>query len=160
MRKSLIIFIVLLGMFLAIGSTGNQGGNQAGDVGTNGIVTPVKAVTGGINQTGNMTGNLTANQIGMDGNVPGGTKPALMYFFSTGCENCRMQKPIIEELGKKYGDKVNFNLIDVDENQQLATKYGINAVPVMIILKNDVEVKRFFGVTEGSVLESELNKNL
>ena len=126
MRKNIIIFIALFGMFLAIGSTGS----------------------------------LTANQIGMDGNVPGGTKPTLMYFFSTGCENCKMQKPIIEELEKKYGDKVNFNLIDVDENRQLATKYGINAVPIVIILKNDVEVKRFFGVTEASVLESELNKNL
>ena len=147
-------------MFLAIGSTGNQGGNQAGDVGTNGIVTPVKAVTGGINQTGNMTGNLTANQIGMDVNVSGGTKPTLMYFFSPKCENCRMQKPIIEELEKKYADRVNFNVIDVDKDQQLATKYGIYAVPTMIILKNDVELKRFIGVTEGSVLESELNKNL
>jgi thioredoxin 1 len=126
MRKNIIIFLALFGMFLAIGSTGS----------------------------------LTANQIGMDGNVPGGTKPTLMYFFSTTCDYCNMQEPIIEELEKKYGDKVNFNLIDVDENQQLAITYGVNIVPTVIIMKYDVEVKRFFGVTDGSVLEFELNKNL
>jgi thioredoxin 1 len=158
MRKTLIIFIALLGMFLLIGSTVSA--NQTGDIGTNGTGTQVNAITGGINQTGNMSGNLTGNQTGINGNVSGGPKPTLMYFFSNGCENCKIQKPIIEGLEKKYGDKVNFNVIDADKDQQLATKYSIYAVPTMIILKNDVEVKRFIGVTEGSVLESELNKNL
>ena len=110
--------------------------------------------------TGNMTGNMTDDQTGMDGNVASGTKPVLMDFFATWCGPCKTQKPILEELENKYGDKVTFNAIDLDENQQLASEYGIYAVPTLIILKDGVEVKRFIGVTEGSVLASELDKIL
>lgn len=71
-----------------------------------------------------------------------------------------MQKPILEELEKKYRDKVEFQVVDVDENQKLASQYGIHAVPTLIIVKDGVEVKRFMGVTQGSVLAPELDKAL
>ncbi|HOW14544.1 thioredoxin [Methanosarcina sp.] len=87
-------------------------------------------------------------------------KPMLLDFSATWCGPCRMQKPILEELEKKYGDKVEFKVIDVDENQELASKYGIHAVPTLIIQKDGAEVKRFMGVTQGSVLASELDKLL
>lgn len=87
-------------------------------------------------------------------------KPMLLDFSATWCGPCRMQKPILEELEKKYGDKVEFKVVDVDENQELASKYGIHAVPTLIIQKDGAEVKRFMGVTQGSVLASELDKLL
>ncbi len=79
----------------------------------------------------------------------------LMDFTATWCGPCRMQKPILEELEKKYKDKVEFKVVDVDENQKLASEYGIHAVPTLIILKDGAEVKRFMGVTQGSVLALE-----
>jgi len=87
-------------------------------------------------------------------------KPMLLDFSATWCGPCRMQKPILEELEKKYGDKVEFKVVDVDENQELASKYGIHAVPTLIIQKDGTEVKRFMGVTQGSVLAAELDKLL
>ena len=84
----------------------------------------------------------------------------LMDFTATWCGPCRMQKPILEELEKKYKDKVEFKVVDVDENQKLASEYGIHAVPTLIILKDGAEVKRFMGVTQGSVLALELDKTL
>jgi thioredoxin 1 len=71
-----------------------------------------------------------------------------------------MQKPILEKIEKKYKDKVEFKVVDVDENQKLASEYGIHAVPTLIILKDGVEVKRFMGVTQGSVLALEIDKTL
>ncbi len=71
-----------------------------------------------------------------------------------------MQKTILEELEKKYGDKVDFKVIYVDENSKMASKYGIYAVLTLIIKKDGAEVKRFIGVTQGSILASELDKIL
>jgi len=87
-------------------------------------------------------------------------KPVVLDFSATWCGPCRMQKPILEELEKQYADKVEFKVIDVDENQELATKYGIHAVPTLIIEKDGVEVKRYMGVTQGSVLAAEIDKVL
>ncbi|MDD3042677.1 MAG: thioredoxin [Methanosarcinaceae archaeon] len=87
-------------------------------------------------------------------------KPVLMDFSATWCGPCRMQKPILEELEKEYADRVEFRIIDVDENQELASKYGIHAVPTLIIEKDGTEIKRYMGVTQKSVLADELNNIL
>ncbi|MDD2440182.1 MAG: thioredoxin [Methanosarcinaceae archaeon] len=87
-------------------------------------------------------------------------KPVLMDFSATWCGPCRMQKPILEELEKEYADRVEFKVIDVDENQELASKYGIHAVPTLIIEKDGTEIKRYMGVTQKSVLSEELDKLL
>ena len=84
----------------------------------------------------------------------------LMDFSATWCGPCRMQKPILEEIEKEMGDKVDVREIDVDKDNALAGKYGIHAVTTLIITKDDAEVKRFTGVTSIDILRSELNKVL
>ena len=71
-----------------------------------------------------------------------------------------MQKPILEELEKKFKDQVEFKIIDVDQNRELAKKYVVQAVPTLVIEKDGQVVKRFTGVTSGDVLSSELQKVL
>ncbi len=87
-------------------------------------------------------------------------KPILLDFTATWCGPCRMQKPILEELEKEFGDKVEIKEVDVDQNQELAAKYGIRVVPTLIMEKDGVEARRFTGVTQGSVLSAEFNKLL
>ncbi|SES74637.1 thioredoxin [Methanococcoides vulcani] len=82
----------------------------------------------------------------------------VMDFTATWCGPCQMQKPILEELEGEMGDKVEFKMVDVDQNNALAGKYGISAVPTLIIEKDGAEVKRFTGVTSADVLRSELSK--
>ncbi|WP_135610394.1 co-chaperone YbbN [Methanococcoides sp. AM1] len=82
----------------------------------------------------------------------------VMDFTATWCGPCQMQKPILEELEGEMGDKVEFKMVDVDQNNALAGKYGISAVPTLIIEKDGAEVKRFTGVTSVDVLRSELGK--
>lgn len=82
----------------------------------------------------------------------------VLDFTATWCGPCQMQKPILEELEGEMGDKVDFKMVDVDQNNALAGKYGIHAVPTLIIEKDGAEVKRYTGVTSADVLRSELSQ--
>ncbi len=74
-------------------------------------------------------------------------------FFATWCGPCRMQTPIIEELAKKMSDAVDIRKVDVDQNMQLAEKYGIRVVPTLIIEKDGKIVHSLEGVTDAATLE-------
>ena len=77
----------------------------------------------------------------------------LFDFFATWCGLCRMQTPILEELAKKMGDKVEIKKIDVDQHMDLAERYGIRVVPTLIIEKDGKVVQSMEGVTDLSTLE-------
>ena len=81
------------------------------------------------------------------------TKPILYDFFATWCGPCRIQSPIIHELAEKLGDKADVRMIDVDQNPELADKYGIAVVPTLIIEKDGKEIHRLEGVTGAETLE-------
>lgn len=71
----------------------------------------------------------------------------LLDFWAPWCGPCKIMNPIIDELEKELGEKVKIDKINVDENQELATKYGVMSIPTYIILKDDKEVGRKIGVT-------------
>ena len=81
------------------------------------------------------------------------SRPVLFDFFATWCGPCRMQTPILEELGKKMGDAIEIRKVDVDQHMDLAEKYGISVVPTLIIEKDGTTVQRMEGVTDASTLE-------
>jgi thioredoxin 1 len=65
-----------------------------------------------------------------------------------------MQTPILEELAKKMGDKVEIKKIDIDQHMDLAEKYGIRVVPTLVIEKDGKVVQSMEGVTDLSTLEN------
>ncbi len=81
----------------------------------------------------------------------------LLDFSATWCGPCQMQKPILESIEQEMGDKVDVKLIDVDQNNAMAAKYGIQVVPTLIIEKDGQVVKQFTGVTSADVLRAELS---
>lgn len=81
------------------------------------------------------------------------TKPVLYDFFATWCGPCRIQTPILEELGKKMGDAIEIKKVDVDQHMDLAMKYGIRVVPTLIIEKDEKVIQMMEGVTDGATLE-------
>lgn len=68
-----------------------------------------------------------------------------VLMFSAGwCGPCRQAKPVFNQL-KESIQNVEFQVIDVDENEKMATDYKISGVPTFVVLENDVEVQRMVG---------------
>ncbi len=80
-------------------------------------------------------------------------------FYGEWCSPCKLLAPVIEEI-KKEITNVKFVDIDVDENGDLASQYGVRAIPTVVIEKNGVEVKRFVGMKQKSELVSEIKSHL
>lgn len=73
-------------------------------------------------------------------------KPTVIDFNATWCVPCEIMKPIFEKMAVEFGDEYNFVSIDVDENPELAKKYGIQNIPAFIFLDEDgEEVDRTIG---------------
>lgn len=82
-------------------------------------------------------------------------KAVLIDFFADWCYPCKMMAPVVEELSKEESIKVG--KVNIDENQELAEKYGVESIPTIIVFKNGKEYKRQVGVTEKESLLNLLN---
>ena len=84
----------------------------------------------------------------------------LVDFFAPWCGPCKMMGPIIEELISVNKDKNNIKIgkVNVDENQEVAEKYGIMSIPSLILFKNGVKINEMSGLQSKSVLQELLDK--
>ncbi len=76
------------------------------------------------------------------------------------CGPCRMMSPVIDELATDYKGKITFGKLNTDENQDIATKYEIQAIPTLLIFKDGKLADRKVGALPKKVLEGELTKSL
>ena len=81
-------------------------------------------------------------------------------FWAEWCMPCRMIAPIIEELSKEYSGKVVFAKLNTDENQSIAARYNISAIPTLIFFKNGKPVDILIGAFPKSEIKRWIEKNL
>ena len=67
-------------------------------------------------------------------------KLVLIDFYATWCGPCKAMTPVIEQMEEKYGDKIEFKRIDVDQDEELANKYNVQSIPNIVILSPNEEV--------------------
>lgn len=87
-------------------------------------------------------------------------KPVLIDFFATWCGPCKMLGPILKEVKDNLGDRVSILKIDVDKNQQIASKYQVRGVPTMILFQNGKQLWRQSGVlTKEQIIQTIVEKS-
>lgn len=87
-------------------------------------------------------------------------EPAVVDFWATWCGPCKMLAPTIEEIADELDGKIAVGKVDVDENRELAVKYGVMSIPTVIYFKNGEEVTRLIGVQGREKLLETANKLL
>jgi thioredoxin 1 len=83
--------------------------------------------------------------------------PVLVDFWAEWCMPCKILGPTIDELADKYAGKVGVGKVDIDANQQVAMKFGISAIPTVIIFKDGQVAKKFVGLTKKEDLAAALD---
>ncbi len=84
--------------------------------------------------------------------------PVLVDFWAEWCQPCKMLTPTIEELATEYEGKVKIGKVDTDSNREVSIKYGVSAIPTIMLFNGGEVVKKFVGLTSKDQFQAALNE--
>ena len=87
-------------------------------------------------------------------------QPVLVDFWAPWCGPCKMLTPTIEELAGDFQGKARIGKLNTDDNPQVASSYGISAIPTVLLFKGGAIVERFVGVTPKARMSASLTSHL
>lgn len=83
-------------------------------------------------------------------------RPVLVDFWAPWCGPCRVQLPILERVASDAGDEYRVFKVNVDDNDQLAARFGITSIPTLLLFRKGELVRRLTGLQQESVLREAL----
>lgn len=83
--------------------------------------------------------------------------PVLVDFSATWCGPCQKIAPLVHELADEYSGRAKVATVDVDNNQDLATRFGIMSVPTLMVIKGGEIVNKWIGFTSKNTLAEALD---
>ncbi len=95
-----------------------------------------------------------------DADVLQNSKAVLLDFWAEWCGPCKMIAPMLDEVADKYEDKLDIVKLNVDENPNVAQKFGIRSIPTLILFKDGAVQAQLMGAMPMRQLEEFLDTNL
>ena len=104
-----------------------------------------------------MADAIQVSDASFDNEVINSDLPALVDCWAPWCMPCNMVGPIVEEIASEYKGKVKVCKLQVDENPDCTTKYGIRSIPTLLIFKEGKVVDQIVGVVPKETISSKLD---
>ncbi len=93
-----------------------------------------------------------------DAEVLKADKPVLVDFYADWCGPCKMMAPVVDQLAGELADIAVIGKLNVDENEEIATRYGVMSIPTLILFKGGEVVSKKVGVQSKDALEQLIRK--
>ena len=107
-----------------------------------------------------MTNEIEFTDANFSEEVLGADVPVLVDFWAPWCGPCKMIAPMVEEISNEYAGKVKVGKLNIDDNQTVASQYGVQGIPTLMIFKNGEMVERIVGVRPKETLTGKLESVL
>ena len=103
---------------------------------------------------------IQINKDNWENEVITSSTPVLVDFWAEWCGPCRAIAPVLEELGTELNGQLKIAKVNVDENPELASQFGIRSIPTLLVLKDGEVKEQLVGAMSKSALQAKLEPHL
>jgi thioredoxin 1 len=105
-----------------------------------------------------MTKAAAVTDATFDREVLQSSTPVLVDFWAEWCGPCKMISPVLEEIAEEHQGKITIAKLNVDENPEIAMRYGVMSIPTLALFIGGVEKKRLIGAMPKRNIVTELSE--